>query len=152
MYDWQRNPSGSVRDTLKRQKANTKSEFEERTKQTIAEFAEQVSNMNLCELSYITESLITYKSFYPVCYMEFYFLSICTALLQGLNAALFWEKVDFKEYIPMVPTSAITGDGMGDLIALLVTFSLKVLTKQLMLSMELEALVLEVNHVIPLII
>lgn len=44
MYDWQRNPSGSVRDTLKRQKANTKSEFEERAKQTIAEFAEQVSN------------------------------------------------------------------------------------------------------------
>ena len=45
MYDWQRNPSGSVRDTLKRQKANTKSEFDERTKQTIAEFAEQVSNI-----------------------------------------------------------------------------------------------------------
>lgn len=64
---------------------------------------------------------------------------------QGLNAALFWEKVDFREYIPMVPTSAITGDGMGDLIALLVTFSLKMLTQQLMLSMELEALVLEVG-------
>ena len=45
----------------------------------------------------------------------------------------------------MVPTSAITGDGMGDLIALLVTFSLKMLTQQLMLSMELEALVLEVG-------
>ena len=67
-------------------------------------------------------------------------------MIQGLNAALFWEKVDFKEYIPMVPTSAITGDGMGDLIALLVTFSLKMLTEQLMLSMELEALVLEVSH------
>jgi translation initiation factor IF-2 len=77
---------------------------------------------------------------------------LCTGLLQGLNAALFWEKVDFKEYIPMVPTSAITGDGMGDLIALLVSFSLKMLTKQLMLSMELEALVLEVSHMIPLII
>ena len=43
MYDWQRNPSGSVRDTLKRQKPNTKSEFDERAKQTIAEFAEQVT-------------------------------------------------------------------------------------------------------------
>ena len=43
MYDWQRNPSGSVRDTLKRQKTNTKDEFDERTKQTIAEFAEQVT-------------------------------------------------------------------------------------------------------------
>lgn len=45
----------------------------------------------------------------------------------------------------MVPTSAITGDGMGDLIALLITFSLKMLRQQLMLSMELEALVLEVE-------
>lgn len=50
MYDWQRNPSGSVRDTLKRQKANTKSEFEERTKQTIAEFAEQVCELGLSQL------------------------------------------------------------------------------------------------------
>ncbi len=58
--------------------------------------------------------------------------------------ALFWEKVDFSEYVPMVPTSAITGDGMGDLIALLVEYSLKNLVELLMLSMELEAMVMEV--------
>ena len=46
----------------------------------------------------------------------------------------------------MVPTSAITGDGMGDLIALLVNYSQKMLTEQLMLSQELEALVLEVRE------
>lgn len=65
--------------------------------------------------------------------------------LQGLNMALFWERVDFKEYLPMVPTSAITGDGMGDLIALVVSYSQKMLTQQLMLSQELDALVLEVG-------
>lgn len=64
---------------------------------------------------------------------------------QGLNVALFWERVDFKEYLPMVPTSAITGDGMGDLIALVVSYSQKMLTQQLMLSQELDALVLEVR-------
>lgn len=58
---------------------------------------------------------------------------------------MFWDKVDFREYIPMVPTSAITGDGMGDLIALLVNYSQKMLADQLMLSPELEALVLEVS-------
>ncbi len=58
--------------------------------------------------------------------------------------ALFWEKVDFSEYLPMVPTSAITGDGMGDLIALVVTYSQKLLSKQLMLSREVEAVVMEV--------
>ena len=59
--------------------------------------------------------------------------------------ALFWEKVDFKEYIPLVPTSAHTGDGVGDLIALLVTYSQKVLAPKLMLSQEPEAVVLEVR-------
>ena len=63
---------------------------------------------------------------------------------QELNVALCWEKVDFNEYLPMVPTSAITGDGMGDLIALVVTYSQKLLSKQLMLSREVEAVVMEV--------
>ena len=60
--------------------------------------------------------------------------------------ALFWDKVDFTEYIPLVPTSAITGDGMGDLIALIVTYSQRLLAKQLMLSMEVEAVVMEVGQ------
>ena len=67
-------------------------------------------------------------------------------LLQGINAALFWEKVNFTEYIPMVPTSAITGDGMGDLIALVVTYSQRMLAEKLMFSKHLEAIVMEVRH------
>ena len=62
-----------------------------------------------------------------------------------MNVALFWDKVDFSEYVPLIPTSAITGDGMGDLIALLVEYSLKNLVELLMLSMELEAMVMEVQ-------
>ena len=45
----------------------------------------------------------------------------------------------------MVPTSAITGDGMGDLIALVVTYSQKMLAEKLMFSKELEAIVMEVS-------
>ena len=45
----------------------------------------------------------------------------------------------------VVPTSAHTGDGMGDLISLLVTFSQKVLAPKLMLSQEVEVVVLEVR-------
>lgn len=65
--------------------------------------------------------------------------------LQGLNVALFWEKVDFSEYVQLIPTSAITGDGVGDLIALLVEYSSKKLVNALMLSMEIEAMVMEVG-------
>ena len=57
---------------------------------------------------------------------------------------MFWEKVNFKEYIPLVPTSAISGDGMGDLIALLVTYSQRILISSLLFSEELECIVLEV--------
>ena len=72
-------------------------------------------------------------------------LAVC-CLPQGINAALFWDKVNFTEYIPMVPTSAITGDGMGDLIALVVTYSQKVLAEKLMFSRHLQAIVMEVRR------
>lgn len=45
----------------------------------------------------------------------------------------------------MVPTSAITGDGMGDLISLVVSHSEQHLVDQLMFSKEVEAIVLEVQ-------
>ncbi|KAL5460056.1 hypothetical protein EMCRGX_G033474 [Ephydatia muelleri] len=68
---------------------------------------------------------------------------------QSINAALYWEKVEFgKDYVPIVPVSAITGDGMGDLIAQVVDYGQKFLVDKLMLSQELEAVVLEVK-VIP---
>ena len=58
--------------------------------------------------------------------------------------ALFWEKFNFDEYIPMVPTSAITGDGMGDLMAMMVLMCQKFIVNRLMWSREVEATVLEV--------
>ena len=42
---------------------------------------------------------------------------------QGLNAALSYENPDPKSYISMVPTSAHSGEGMGNLMGLLVTLS-----------------------------
>ena len=47
----------------------------------------------------------------------------------------------------MVPTSAITGDGMGDLMAMMVLVSQKFLNHQLMWSAEVEATVMEVQIV-----
>ena len=42
---------------------------------------------------------------------------------QGLNASLFYDNPDPKTYISMVPRSAHSGDGMGNLMALLVQLS-----------------------------
>merc|ERR1712223_1957942 len=66
---------------------------------------------------------------------------------QGLNVALFWENPDPTEYISMVPTSAHSGDGMGNLMALLVQLSQSMLAKRLAYSEELQATVLEVKAI-----
>uniref|UniRef100_A0A1A9X0M7 Tr-type G domain-containing protein n=1 Tax=Glossina brevipalpis TaxID=37001 RepID=A0A1A9X0M7_9MUSC len=66
---------------------------------------------------------------------------------QGLNAALFYENTDPKSYISLVPTSAITGEGMGNLLFLIIEFCQKMLAKRLMYSEELQAIVLEVKAI-----
>ena len=43
LYDWKRSPETDVVATLKKQKKNTKDEFDERVKAVIVEFAQQVS-------------------------------------------------------------------------------------------------------------
>lgn len=104
LYDWKKSPETDVAATLKKQKKNTKDEFEERTKAIIVEFAQQ-----------------------------------------GLNAALFFENKDPRTFVSLVPTSAHTGDGMGNLIHLLVELTQTMLSKRLAHSEELRAQVMEVK-------
>lgn len=66
---------------------------------------------------------------------------------QGLNAALFYENPDARSYVNLVPTSAVTGEGMGNLLALIVEMSQSKLAKRLMYSEELQATVLEVKAI-----
>lgn len=42
LYDWKKSPDTDVVATLKKQKKNTKDEFDERAKSIIVEFAQQV--------------------------------------------------------------------------------------------------------------
>lgn len=104
LYDWKKSPETDVAATLKKQKKNTKDEFEERTKAIVLEFAQQ-----------------------------------------GLNAALFYENKDPRTFVSLVPTSAHTGDGMGNLISLLVDLTQNMLSKRLAHSEELRAQVMEVK-------
>lgn len=65
---------------------------------------------------------------------------------QGLNAALYYENPDYKAYVSLVPTSAVTGDGMGNLINLLVWYSQTKLSKKLLFRPDdLDATVFEVK-------
>ncbi|MGH0122132.1 UNVERIFIED_CONTAM: hypothetical protein FKN15_060556 [Acipenser sinensis] len=67
------------------------------------------------------------------------------ALNKGLNAALFHENKDPRTFVSLVPTSAHTGDGMGNLIALLVELTQTMLSKRLAHCDELRAQVMEVK-------
>lgn len=68
LYDWKKSPDTDVVATLKKQKKNTKDEFDERAKAIIVEFAQQVSiitsyycftysHLNCCNLLLICCSL-----------------------------------------------------------------------------------------------
>lgn len=67
---------------------------------------------------------------------------------QGLNAALYYENPDFKSYVSLVPTSAVTGDGMGNLISMLINFSQSRLEKRIIFKPDdLDATVFEVKAI-----
>ena len=66
---------------------------------------------------------------------------------QCLNVALFYENSDPEDYISLVPTSAHSGDGMGNLMASLVAMSQSFLAKRLSYTEELQATVLEVKTI-----
>ncbi|XP_075904660.1 eukaryotic translation initiation factor 5B [Nelusetta ayraudi] len=104
LYDWKKSPETDVVATLKKQKKNTKDEFDERAKAVIVEFAQQ-----------------------------------------GLNAALFYENKDPRTFVSLVPTSAHSGDGMGNLIGLLVELTQTMLARRLAHCDELRAQVMEVK-------
>lgn len=67
---------------------------------------------------------------------------------QGLNAALYYENPDTKSYVSLVPTSAVTGDGMGNLISMLISFSQSKLIKRIIFKPDdLDATVFEVKAI-----
>lgn len=67
-----------------------------------------------------------------------------TSLSQGLNAQLYYRNKDFREYISLIPTSAITGEGVPDILLLLVQLSQKMLVDRIMWNPEVQCTVLEV--------
>ncbi|KAI0276147.1 hypothetical protein BGY98DRAFT_987638 [Russula aff. rugulosa BPL654] len=64
---------------------------------------------------------------------------------QGLNSVLYYENKNFARNVSLVPTSAITGEGIPDMIMLLVNLTQQRMSDRLMYLSELECTVLEVK-------
>ena len=63
-----------------------------------------------------------------------------------LNASLYWENEDPTEYIHIIPTSAITGEGIPDLLAIISQYSQTYLTEKIVRNFdEFKATVMEVK-------
>ena len=49
LFEWKRGPNSGIVDTIKKQKKNTKQEFDERVQIVIKEFSEQVCDFRTCQ-------------------------------------------------------------------------------------------------------
>lgn len=73
--------------------------------------------------------------------------AIVQLMEQGLNAKLYWENDDPAHTVSLVPTSAITGEGVPDLLMMLITLSQTGLQERLMYHENLQCTVLEVKQI-----
>jgi translation initiation factor IF-2 len=52
---------------------------------------------------------------------------------QGLNVSLYWKNPDPRKYVNVVPTSAISGEGIPDLLQLMVKLTQSMMSDRLTL-------------------
>ncbi|CAG8472273.1 10297_t:CDS:10 [Funneliformis caledonium] len=64
---------------------------------------------------------------------------------QGLNSVLYYENKNYAKNVSLVPTSAITGEGIPDMLMLLINLTQSRMSNELMYLSELECTVLEVK-------
>lgn len=64
---------------------------------------------------------------------------------QGLNTELYYKNKEMGETFSIVPTSAISGEGIPDMLLLLVQWTQKTMVEKLRFSEEIECTVLEVK-------
>ncbi len=94
--------------------------------------------------------LESFKKQAPTCKQEFETRlreTITGFAEQGLNAELYYKNKDINNYVSLVPTSAHTGEGIPDLLAVLVQLTQTKLQKRVLVKDQFQATVLEVKVV-----
>ena len=68
--------------------------------------------------------------------------------LSGLNSKLYWENDDINHTVSLVPTSAHSGEGVPDLLMMLITLTQERQVEKLMYMESVQCTVLEVSRLI----
>ena len=66
---------------------------------------------------------------------------------QEINVALYWKNKDIRKFVSLVPTSAHTGEGVPDLLFLMIQLMQKLMGAKLTQRVELNATILEVKQI-----
>jgi translation initiation factor aIF-2/yIF-2 len=66
---------------------------------------------------------------------------------KGLNCALYWENTDIRSTVSIVPTSALTGEGVPDLLYCLLNLSQQLMATSLEVTSDLSCSVIEVKNI-----
>lgn len=66
-------------------------------------------------------------------------------LVEGVKTALFWENKDARRCVSVVPTSAVTGDGIADMVRLILGLSGEFMREKMRVRDEVVCTVLEVK-------
>jgi len=66
---------------------------------------------------------------------------------QGINSELYWKNDSIEDTVSICPLSAITGEGIPDLLNLVITISENSLTNQITVKEELKCIVMEKTSV-----
>jgi len=65
----------------------------------------------------------------------------------GLNCALWWENSDFRSTVSIVPTSAVTGEGVPDLLYMIMHLAQTIMPGQLEVQSDFSCSVIEVKNI-----
>ena len=66
---------------------------------------------------------------------------------KGFNTSLYWENTDTRTYVSLIPTSGVTGEGIPDLMGVILKYSFKFLKNQITLKNIFSCTVLEVKKI-----
>lgn len=68
-------------------------------------------------------------------------------MTQGINNELYWNNTSPTDTISVIPISAITGDGISDLLKVIINYSQTVMNQQILWNAKLDCIVMELSNI-----